>query len=163
MMAGGAAPAFRRQAALRPNAKRMRAFDLVGLLPQPKIRDFRPGAPTFLALRTQACSPRCVIAGALSPHMSLKARDVPKGRCPLTSTGALPLHPARGIMPLDPLFLYNNAPSVAATPAALGAISYYKKAREREGIIPSQRGVGELFPHKGRYPAKCGRLSRRSF
>ena len=39
----GSAPAFRRQAALRPNAKRMRAFVLVGLLPQPKIRDFRPG------------------------------------------------------------------------------------------------------------------------
>ena len=36
--------------------------------------------------------------------------------------GAPPLHPARGIMPLDPKFLYNIAPSVAALPASLGAL-----------------------------------------
>ena len=36
--------------------------------------------------------------------------------------GAPPLHPARSIMPLDPKFLYNIAPSVAALPASLGAL-----------------------------------------
>ena len=54
-------------------------------------------------------------------------------------------------MPLDPLFLYNIAPSAAATPAALGAISYYKKAREREGIIPSQGCGGIIPPHREHY------------
>ena len=36
--------------------------------------------------------------------------------------GAPPLHPARSIMPLDPKFLYNIAPSVAALPASLGTL-----------------------------------------
>ena len=38
--------------------------------------------------------------------------------------GALPLDPARGIMPLDPKLLYDIAPSVAASPATLGAFLY---------------------------------------
>ena len=36
--------------------------------------------------------------------------------------GAPPLDPARGIMLLDPLLLYNIAPSVAVLPATLGAL-----------------------------------------
>ena len=36
--------------------------------------------------------------------------------------GALPLDPARGIMPLNPLLLYNIAPSVAGKAATLGAL-----------------------------------------
>ena len=45
------------------------------------------GRTSFLALRTQACSPRCVIAGALSPHMSLKARKYPWGSAPSPMRG----------------------------------------------------------------------------
>ena len=36
--------------------------------------------------------------------------------------GAPPLHPARGIMSLDPKLLYNITPSVAALPTSLGAL-----------------------------------------
>ena len=45
-----------------------------------------------------------------------------KGLCPLTPAWAPPLHPARGIMPLDPKLLYNIAPSVADNAATLGAL-----------------------------------------
>ena len=45
-----------------------------------------------------------------------------KGLCPMTPAWAPPLHPAMGIMPLDPKLLYNIAPSVAAAPATLGAL-----------------------------------------
>ena len=38
------------------------------------------------------------------------------------NTGALPLHPARGIIPLDPLLLYNIAPKVTAPPITFGAL-----------------------------------------
>ena len=34
---------------------------------------------------------------------------------------ALPLDPARDIMPLDPMLLYNIAPRAAGKPAAFGA------------------------------------------
>ena len=34
---------------------------------------------------------------------------------------ALPLDPARGIMSLDPMLLYNIAPKAAGKPAAFGA------------------------------------------
>ena len=45
----------------------------------------------------------------------------PRGAAPLTRSGALPLHPARGIMPLDPTLLYNIAPKAAGKPVAFGA------------------------------------------
>ena len=44
-----------------------------------------------------------------------------KGLCPLTPAWAPPLHPAMGIMPLDPKLLYNIAPKTAVSPAAFGA------------------------------------------
>ncbi len=62
--------------------------------------------------------------------------------------GVPPLHPGGDVIPA-PLTFYNIAPSVAALPATLGAISYYKKAREREGSNPSQWGVGVLPPLHG--------------
>ena len=78
----------------------MRAFVLVGLLPQPKIKDFRPGTPTFLALRAEALTALRHRGRTFTVHAAESA-GVPKGLYPLTPAGALPLHPARGIMPLD--------------------------------------------------------------
>ena len=55
-----------------------------------------------------------------------------------TTTGALPLHPARGIMPLDPVILYNNyAPKVTASPVTLGAFI------EKHGADTSKSEQGE--------------------
>ena len=48
-------------------------------------------------------------------------------------------------MPLDPVLLYNIAPSVAGC-ARNTWRTFYKKVWEREGIIPSQGGVGVLPP-----------------
>ena len=38
---------------------------------------------------------------------------------PLVPAGALPLHPARGIMPLDPVLLYKIAPKSAGSALTL--------------------------------------------
>ena len=46
----------------------------------PKI--LSAGTPTFLVLRTQACSPHFVIEGALSPYTPPKARKYPRGVAP---------------------------------------------------------------------------------
>ena len=40
----------------------------------------------------------------------------------MLSAGAQPLHPARGIMPLDLKLLYNIAPKAAGETAAFGAL-----------------------------------------
>ena len=45
-----------------------------------------------------------------------------KGFHPLTRAGVSPLHPARGIMPLDPLLLYNLAPKGTGKPEPFGAL-----------------------------------------
>ena len=49
-----------------------------------------------------------------------------QGLCPCipggSVQGALPLDPARGIMPLDPKLLYNIAPKVAGVAATFGAL-----------------------------------------
>ncbi len=66
-----------------------------GFVP-PFWSDFIPCAPHVCVLTALRHSGR-----AFTAHVAESA-GVCKGFYPLTPTGALPLHPARGIMPLDP-------------------------------------------------------------
>ena len=71
------------------------------------------------------CPRRTPLPRRLHPPRRCNGALIARGRCPCTNAqGALPLDPARGIMPLDPKLLYDIAPSIAASPAILGAFLY---------------------------------------
>ena len=70
-----------------------------------------------------------------------------------TTTEALPLHPARGIMPLDPVLLYNNyAPKVTASPVIFGAFI------EKHGADKSKSAQGEHERAWRWFRKKAGRI-----
>ena len=73
----------------------------------------------WLATKLVTAKPSKVCSTATSSNFSCRRHSPAETR----TQGALPLDPARGIMPLDPLF-YKNAPKAAAPPAPLGAFLY---------------------------------------